>query len=246
VADSPEAADALAKREAEVPASDPIVSWSTSGIMLVCALLLLFSLAWSLYDEAIGQRPWKNLQREFVARYDRYLNSIKDRAGQGEEAIKSSPEYQALDADAAAVKEKVRADLDQIDAEVKQLQPRLDAVTEPFQNQRGKLTVINFNIEQASGSAKDKYRKQAEEKRNETVAVDMPADDNSGKTTVVKMNYATLEKTYNDLREQKAKLLGDKAEKSRESQELAKKRDDYLKNHLTILTPGQIWACARR
>ncbi|MCU1265127.1 MAG: hypothetical protein JWM21_1445 [Acidobacteria bacterium] len=240
MADSPEATDALAKREPDVPAHDPIVSWSTSGIMLVCALLLTFSLAWSLYDEAIGQRPWKKMQREFVARYDRYLNSIRERASQGEDEIKNSPEYQALDAEANAAKEKVQPDIDQINAEVKKIQPKLDAVTEPFQNQRGKLTVINYNIEQASGGAKEKYRKQAEDKRNETVAVEMPDDDAAGKIKVVKMDYATLEKTYNDLREQKAKLLGDKAEKSRESQELAKKRDDYLKNHLTILTPSQI------
>jgi cytochrome c2 len=240
VADSPEAADALVKREPDVPAHDPIVSWSTSGIMLVCALLLTFSLAWSLYDEAIGQRPWKGMQQQFVARYDRYLNSIKGRAGDGEKEVRESPEYQALESAAAAAKDKVKPEIDDIDAEVKRIQPKLDAVTEPFQNQRGRLTVINFNIEQASGKSKDKYRKQAEEKRSEIVKVDMPSDDAPGKTTVVKMDYATLEKTYNDLREQKAKLLGDKADKSRESQDLAKKRDDYLKNHLTILTPSQI------
>jgi cytochrome c2 len=240
VADSPEAADALVKREPDVPARDPITSRSTSGIMLICALLLTFSLAWSLYDEAIGQRPWKGIQREFVARYDRYLNSLKERAGEGETTVKESQEYKALDDAATAAKDKVQPEIDQINAEVKRIQPKLDAVTEPFQNQRGRLTVINFNIEQASGRAKEKYKKQAEDKRNEIVAVEMPSDDDPGKTTVEKMDYQKLETTYNTLREQKAKLLGDKAEKSREGQELIKKRDDYLKNHLTILTPNQI------
>jgi cytochrome c2 len=240
VADSPEAADALVKREPDVPARDPIVSWSTSGFMLVCALLLTFSLAWSLYDEAIGQRPWKKVQRDFVARYGRYLDSLKGPAAQSEKDVRESPEYQALEADAAAAKEKVKPEIDQIDADLKKLQPKLDAVTEPFQSQRGRLTVINYNIEQASGSAKEKYRREADEKRRETVAVDMPSDDAPGKTRVVKMDYVTLEKTYNDLREQKSKLLGDKADKSREGQELSKKRDDYLKNHLTLLTPTQI------
>src|SRR5262249_25469421 len=47
-------------------------------------------------------------------------------------------------------------------------------------------------------------------------------------------------KTYNDLREQKAAKLGRKAELLKESQELDKKRDDYLKNHVTLLTPTQL------
>ena len=68
----------LVKREAgDAPAPDPITSVSTSGIMLVCALLLIGVLEWALYDEAYGQRPWKRAQQDFVQRYTRYLKSIK-------------------------------------------------------------------------------------------------------------------------------------------------------------------------
>ncbi len=69
MADLTEATESLVKKEPEVPAQDPIVSRSTSGMMLVCALLLTSSLAWALYDEAFGQRPWKGMQKEFVSRY---------------------------------------------------------------------------------------------------------------------------------------------------------------------------------
>ncbi len=240
MADSPETADALIKREPEVPAPDPIVSRSTSGAMLISAILLTVSLAWALYDESYGQRPWKSMQREFVARYGRYLDSIKKQAGQTEKEIKESPEYQALDEQAKAARAKVKPEIDQIDAEVRQVQVKLDAVTEPFQNQRGRLTVISYNVEQASGRAKEKYKKQAEDKRKEIVEVEMPAEDGSAKKTIVKMNYQVLETTYNDLREQKAEKLGHKADLLKEPSELEKKRDDYLKNHLAILTPSQI------
>ena len=86
MADTP-APDAVVKRETETPERDPIVSRSTSGIILVCALLLIGVTAWALYDEAYGQRPWKRAQQEFVQRYTRYLKSIKKheakaRAGQ--------------------------------------------------------------------------------------------------------------------------------------------------------------------
>ncbi len=241
MADSPVSGESLATREPEAPARDPITSRSTSGLMLISALLLTLSLVWALYDEAIGQRPWKGTQQEFVARYTRYLNSIKTRSAESETEIRESPEYQKLEADAKEAREKVQPDIDEIDADVKHVQAKLDAVTEPFQNQRGRLTVINYNVETAAnGRSKDEYRKEAEEKRKESVEVEMPADDGSGKMTAVKMDYATLEKTYNDLREQKAAKLGRKAELLKEPSELDKKRDDYLKNHLTLLTPQQI------
>ena len=89
-------AESLVKKEPDAPARDPIVSRSTSGIMLICALLLTISLGWALYDEALGQRPWKSIQKEFVSRYTRYLKSIKPQAGKTEKEVKESSEYQTL------------------------------------------------------------------------------------------------------------------------------------------------------
>ena len=246
MAESTEAGESLVKKEPEVPVQDPIVSRSTSGIMLICALLLTASLAWSLYDEAFGQRPWKGMQQQFVSRYTKYLKSIKTQAGKTEAEVKEDPEYQKLDADAQEALEKVKPDIAQIDQQVVQTQRELDAVTEPFQNQRGKLTVITYNVEIASSGAKDKYLKQAQAKRAELVEVDMPAADGSGKTTTQKMNYDQLEKLFNDLRDSKAKLLGQKAELLKEPTELGKKRDDYLKHHMTGLGPSQIDGLIRK
>src|SRR5689334_22197486 len=170
--------------------------------MLVSALLLTISIAWALYDEAFGQRPWKSMQREFVARYSRYLDSIKANAGKSEAEIKESPEYQQLDADVKAAEESVQPEIKQIDAQVAQVQKKLDAVTEPFQNQRGRLTVINYNVETSNGKAKERYRDQANKKRQEKVEVELPSDD--GQSTQVKqMNYSELEGLYNELRDTK-------------------------------------------
>jgi cytochrome c551/c552 len=238
VADAP--AESLVKKEPEVPARDPIVSRSTSGLMLICALLLTGSLAWALYDEAFGQRPWKKIQREYVSRYGRFLDSLKPQAGKSEQEIKESPEYQALDEQAKAARDEVRPETAQIDAEVKKIQAKLDAVTDPFQNQRGRLTVINYNVEISNGRAKERYKKQAEDKKKEVVEVEMPADDGSSHKQVVRMDYPTLEKTYNELRDLKAQKLGRKADLLKTPSELDRKRDDYLKNHLSGFTPAQI------
>jgi len=245
VAETPEV-ESLVKKEPDTPVHDPIVSRSTSGIMLVCALLLTLSLGWALYDEALGQRPWKGIQKQFVSRYTRYLKSIRPQSGKTEKEVKESSEYQALEAEAQAALERVKPEVAEIDQKVTHVQQQLDAVTEPFQNQRGNLTVINYNAEIAQGNAKDKYRKQAAEWRAKSVEVDLPATDGSGKTTAQKMNYDQLEKLFNDLREEKASILGRKAELLKEPTELAKKRDDYLKHNLIGLGPAQIDGLVRK
>src|SRR5215217_990089 len=207
--------------------------------MLVSALLMTLSIAWALYDEAFGQRPWKGMQKEFVSRYTRYLNSIKADAGKTEAEVKESPEYQQFDAEEKAAREQVQPEIDQIDADVRRAQARLDAITDTFQNQRGRLTVINYNVEISSGAAKERYRREVEEKKQERVTVDLPSDD--GKSVDKKqLDYAELEALYNQLREQKANALGKKAELLKTPSELAKKRDDYLKNHLIGLGPVAI------
>ena len=241
MADAPEPGESLVKKEPEVPSQDPIVSRSTSGLMLICALLLTVSLAWALYDEAFGQRPWKGIQKEFVARYSRYLDSIKSKAGVSEKEVRESPEYQALDEAAKAARDAVKDETDQLQAEVdRRIQPKLNAITDPFQNQRGKLTVINYNIETSHGNAKKRYERQAADKKQEVVWVDMPLDNDPKRTQAVKMDYAALEKTYNDLRDEKAQKLGKKAELLKPAQEADKKRDDYLKNQLIGWSPSQI------
>ena len=137
--------------------------------MLVSALLMTISIAWALYDEAFGQRPWKGMQREFVSRYTRYLDSIKANAGKSEAEIKEGPEYTQLNDAANAALEEIKERSNEIDVQVRKVQAKLDAITDPFQNQRGRLTVINYYLETADEKSKDKYRRQVEEKRQEIV-----------------------------------------------------------------------------
>ena len=239
MAESPEPRESLIKREADLPAADPIASWSSSGWMLVSALLMTISIAWALYDEAFGQRPWKGMQKEFVARYTRYLDSIKNDAGKSETEIKESPEYQKLADDEKAAREAVQPEIQEIDSKVTIAQRKLDAITDTFQNQRGRLTVISYNIETTEGKAKESWRREAEEKKAEEVTVDMPSDD--GKSTKPEQfNYAQTRSTLRSTPRRKGRDLGTKAELLKTPSELAKKKDDYLKNQLIGLGPAAI------
>ena len=244
MAESSEPIESLVKKEAEPP-RDPIASRSTSAILLICTLLLIVSAGWALYDEGFGQRPWRGMQQEFVKRYTAYLKSIRKDAGKSEADVKETPEYQQLDEQARASAEKVKADIAEKDKRVNQVQARLDAVTEPFQNQRGRIVVITYKLETAPSEFwRNRERKRLDAKKQEVVTVDLPSE--GGKPVRQKLNYAQLEKLFNDLREEKAKILGEKAELQKEPMELARKREEYLKNHVSLLPQKSIDDLIRR
>ena len=248
MADSP---DAIVKKEPEAkepvaPVRDPIVSRSTSGILLISALLMTAVLAWALYDEAYGQRPWKQMQQEFVKRENRLLKRLK-KNNRSEQEVRESEEYQRLAQEAEAARQAIEPERKEIDRQVKIVQDQLDAVTDGYQNARGQITVINYRVETAdSKSSKDKLRKDVEEKKAEPIKVKMPADDGSGKIKEEKLNYQQIEQKYNDLKDRKTALLTKKAELLKEPTELAKKRDDYLKENVSGLTNQSIDSLIRR
>ncbi|HEX8707095.1 MAG TPA: hypothetical protein VF723_02440, partial [Pyrinomonadaceae bacterium] len=245
MADSPET-DAIAKREADGPAADPITTRSTSAIMLISALLLIGVLAWALYDEAYGQRPWKQAQQEFAQRYGRYLNRLKKRGNPTEKEIKESEDYQRLDAEARAARESINPQKQENDRRIKIIEEQLAAVTDPFQDARGRITVINYKVEQADGSAKESLRREVQQRRQEKIKVELPQDDGSGKTTRREFDYQQLEEFYNHLKDEKARLLSDNAELLKEPTELEKKRNDYLRDNMVGLSETQVAALIKK
>jgi cytochrome c2 len=239
VPESQEPIESLVKKEAE-PQRDPIASRSTSAFILISVVLLMLCTLWALYDEGFGQRPWRPVQQEFVSRYTAYLRSIRGKTRDSEAEVKQTPEYQQLADEAQAAADKVKPDVTEIDKQVSAIQAKLDAVTDPFQNQRGRIVVITWKLEIShKGSLWESYyKKQLDSKKSEQVAFEMP--DDNGRVSRQRMNFEQLEKTFNDLRDQKAKFQGQKAELLKEPAELAKKRDDYLKNHVSILPQKNI------
>ncbi|HEX8137676.1 MAG TPA: c-type cytochrome [Pyrinomonadaceae bacterium] len=250
MADSPQD-EAIVKKEPAAPVRDPIVSRSTSGILLVCALLLMGSLAWALYDEVYGQRAWKGMQQEFVKRENRFLRRLRARSKQGgpgtEAEVKASADYQKLADEAKEAEEAAKPRRQEIDREVAIVQKQLDAITDPFQNARGYITVLNYRIETASGvSDRNSLRQQVEKEKSRKVTVEMPAADGSNKVTKEELTYPELEDRYTKLKDRKAALLTEKAELLKKPSELAKKRDDYLKENVTGLTDEQLNNLIRR
>ena len=87
---------------------DPIADKSMSGIMLISALILMFTLMWALYDELFGMRPWKSVQDRFVTNYKRYLKKQLKPQAEAEKEVKASPDYQQLDSQMKAAEEEAK------------------------------------------------------------------------------------------------------------------------------------------
>ena len=232
--------DKLARREEDVPAADPIVSRSTSAVMLVCALLLTGVLVWSLYDEVYGTRPWKGMQQSFVRRYERYLDRLQKRGFKSEQEVRNSPEYQRLSAEAAAAREQARPKQTEIDRKVAFIDRQLDAISEEFQNRRGRITVASYNVENASDRRRDSLRRDLEQMKAQRSTVYMPADESGSRRERREMNFGELETQYVSLKDEKGRLLAEKGEVLKPASDLERERDEYLKNNVTEVTEQQV------
>src|ERR1044071_6673331 len=76
---------------------DPVVHSSLSKQLFIWSVLLVLSLAWGLWDEMYGIRPWKSYQAKFEKLYGKYLSTAKLGAAEVEKQIRSSSEYKRLD-----------------------------------------------------------------------------------------------------------------------------------------------------
>ena len=229
----------LEKRAPDAPEEDPIADRSMSGALLISSLLLVVTLIWSLYDEVVGQRPWKAYQKDFVQIYSEYLDDAKPRQKDLELAVKDSPQYQQLDdafkSAAAAAKERT----DPIDAEVKKIDEKVADVTPPFQDSRSWIVAKTYQLEVTdSPSGKQSIRDAIEQKKQEQVKFEMHNDD--GKLEAKSMTFPKLEELYNSLRDDKARILTERIQITQPLEAARKKRDEYLQDHLFGLTEDQV------
>ncbi|HEX8187253.1 MAG TPA: c-type cytochrome [Pyrinomonadaceae bacterium] len=232
--------DKLVRRDPDAPAPDPIVSRSTSAILLVSALLLTVVLAWSLYDEVYGMRPWKSYQQSFVKRYDRYLRRMEKRGFKSEKEVRESPEYQRLDAEAKAARAQTAQKQGEIDRRVAAIDDQLGAISDDFQDRRGRITVASYNVEQAAGGRRESLRRDLDEMRAQKRTVYLPAADGGKGTQKRELNFTELETMYVSLKDEKGRLLAEKGELLKPAGELERQRDEYLKNNVTEVTQQQV------
>src|SRR5580704_11792959 len=144
---------------------DPVVHSSLSKPLFISSALLVVCLVWGLYDEVYGTRPWKGYEARFEKAYTRFLRSSAPGEATRETQIKASPEYQKLDRERKEAEDAVAPQVGEIDRKVNQeLVPRSLALNDPFQEVRGHIGALTYQIEiTKSQSSKESMRKEIEE-----------------------------------------------------------------------------------
>src|ERR1044071_4655984 len=127
----------IEKRAPDAPEPDPIADRSLSVPLLISSLLLILTLIWSLYDEVLGQRPWKQYQKDFVSLYSDYLEGeARPKQIADEKQVKESPEYIELNQKVRQAEEMTKARRDEITAQISRIDRQISDITPPFQDTR--------------------------------------------------------------------------------------------------------------
>src|SRR5579871_1554023 len=178
---------------------DPVVHSSLSRPLFIWSALLLLSLGWGLWDEIYGIRPWKSYQANFAKVYTKYLRGVKPNEARFEKEIRASSDYQKLDRDMQAAEKAVSAQVAEIDRKVNQeLVPRVLALNDPFQEVRGHIGALTYQIETTdSESSKNSKRQEIEALKKEKHNVKLP-------------KRVELLKPATELRAQRDKYLSDR------------------------------------
>ena len=190
-----------------IPEQDPITSKSFAAHYVIATIILIITLFWALWDEAWGQRPWKAFQEQFKTRYTAFLNTARTKSQESEKDIEKDSEYAELSAavkkameDSTAAAKAARDKLDDASA-------RLLAVQSVFTDRRAYVNALTYELEtRESASAKASKQKEIDKYKAETATVEFPDG------TRKQFTFEELEKTYNDIRDERTRLsleLGD-------------------------------------
>jgi len=230
----------------ETPSSgkDPVVGQSLSLPLMVSALLLILTLVWAIYDEAYGQRPWKGYQENFVGRFAAFLNQAVPRQGELEQQIRQSPEFQELERRLQEAEESSRDEMARITNETRLITEQIAALNKVFQESRGKIAALTYQLETASADGrKQSLQQQIEQVRQEDLRVDFP--DGNGNVRR-QFQYPGLEEELNQLKARKAQLQTQLVQLQQPPNEIRKELQTYLQDHLGRLTSDQMKGLARQ
>ena len=218
-----------------IPEQDPITGKSYAAHYLIATVILIVTLFWALWDEAWGQRPWKAFQEQFKQRYTAFLNTARAKSQTDEKDAEKDSDYAQLAAtlkkateDSAPAAKAAREKLDDASA-------RLLAVQAVFTDRRAYVNALTYELETSeSTSSKASKQKEIDKYKAEQATVEFP--DGSRK----KFNFEELEKTYNEIRDERTKLSLELGDVLKPVTEARAKLDEYLTDHMVDLTPAQI------
>jgi cytochrome c551/c552 len=222
--------------EKPIPENDPVVSKSLAPHYLISMIILMATLFWALWDEDFGQRPWKAFQHEWKDRYSAYLKGAKTQSTDSQKDIEADPDYQKLKQDFDSANKNAEARYKEIVDQVRGLSAEILAVQNVFTDRRAYVGASTYDIEtETSPSAKQRKQRNLDEYKKESITVEMP----DGKKQTFK-DYDELEKTYNDLKNERTQLNAELGELIKPVNEKKELLDAYVSDHMVNLTVPQL------
>jgi len=219
---------------------DPIVGRSMSLLVLISLVLLLGTVAWSLYDEFYGLRPWLSYQNRFRGAYSAYLEKQIAARRTAEQTLQATPDYQRLN---TAVQSAATAALPtgrQIQAEVDLLDRQRAAMTPAFQDARGRVGALVYQAEQipeSDRSGREAGQNEVVEAKAVTYDVDWPSAEGMTQRT---FNYDQLNATFAQLLARKAQLVAQRGQADRPTKDAQVLLDEFVKERLSGLSANDL------
>src|SRR5438309_4001186 len=199
-------------------------------------VILMATLFWALWDEDFGQRPWKAFQHEWKDRYSTFLKTARSQSSESQKDVESSPDYQKLKQDYENASQNAAPRIKEINEKLRDLSAQILAVQSVFTDRRAYVSASTYDIEtETSLSAKQRKQRNLDEYKKESTAAEMP----DGKKQTFK-DYDELEKTYNDLKNERTQLSAELGELIKPVNERKEKLDAFLSEHMVTLTPTQM------
>jgi cytochrome c551/c552 len=229
--------------EPPAPPKDPITTRSLSGALLAVGVILLLVLAWSLYQEEYGLRPWRGYQRRFAAAYAPYLAKQVAKRKAEEAALQKDPQWQKLQAAILAAQQVAEPERRAIEARAAVIEEQRESLLDAFVTGRSLVGALTYDYESVPSTpeyaAKKKARFDALMKaRKKSWKIDWPTGE--GKTVVRSFDYVHLNDEFSELLDKKAVLLTREGEIEKPVKDAQDKLNAYVAQKLPGLDSGQL------
>src|SRR5580692_12775694 len=130
-----------------------------AGLVLISVFILMLTVAWSLYDEFYGLRPWRKYQAEFSTAYSNYLDKEYKQRRADEQKFYATPEYTKMVADVKSAADAAKAQDQTIGQQIDLLDLQRAAMTDAFTNSRGLVSALTYQYEQIDEKSSSKKSK---------------------------------------------------------------------------------------
>src|SRR5437879_13649102 len=109
-------------------------------------VILMATFFWAMWDEDLGQRPWKAFQHEWKDRYSTFLKNARSQSGDAQKEVEASADYQKLKQDYESASKNAAPRIKEINERLRDLSAQILAVQNVFTDRRAYVSASTYDI----------------------------------------------------------------------------------------------------